>query len=339
MTATTGGRLTTHVLDTATGRPAEGLAITLYRISGNSHRKMKTVTTNADGRCDQPLLEERPSRPAGTNLVFAAGDYLRRSGVALPDRLPRRGPDPLRHGRGQALSRASSDLALRLLDLSRKLSMSPKPSAANPLHPERRGCPHPGPSRRGHPPRLPAPAPRTEGHERRMRRRRLRGLHRSRRSSGRQRAGLRKRQRLYPLRGVAGPHACGHRRASEPTRGAAASGAAGAGGRARFAMRLLHAGLRHVDLRAVDAQAEPDDECRGGARAAGQSLPVHRLRANRACRHGGRPLGSPKTDPLVAERKSVVARLKALDDGARVEVGTGGKRSSFPPMRMIWPRR
>ena len=51
-----GGRLTTHVLDTATGRPAAGLSIDLYRLSGNERTHLKRVVTNDDGRCDAPLL-------------------------------------------------------------------------------------------------------------------------------------------------------------------------------------------------------------------------------------------------------------------------------------------
>ena len=79
------GRLTTHVLDTASGRPAAGLKISLYRVSGNSHRKLKDVVTNADGRCDAPLLEGKAFQPGQYELVFFAGDYLRTSGAALPD--------------------------------------------------------------------------------------------------------------------------------------------------------------------------------------------------------------------------------------------------------------
>ena len=84
-TSVGGGRLTTHVLDTATGRPAAGLSIMLYRVSGNSHRKLKTVVTNEDGRCDAPLLEGREFKVGQYELVFAAGDYFRRSGLDLPD--------------------------------------------------------------------------------------------------------------------------------------------------------------------------------------------------------------------------------------------------------------
>lgn len=79
------GRLTTHVLDTANGRPAAGMAIALYRVSGNSHRKLREVVTNADGRCDAPLLEGKDFRTGQYELIFFAGDYLRAAGTALPD--------------------------------------------------------------------------------------------------------------------------------------------------------------------------------------------------------------------------------------------------------------
>ena len=82
-----GGRLTTHVLDTASGKPAAGLRIALYRVSGNSHRKLKEAVTNADGRCDAPLLEGKAFQTGQYELVFFAGDYLRGTGAALPDPL------------------------------------------------------------------------------------------------------------------------------------------------------------------------------------------------------------------------------------------------------------
>jgi 5-hydroxyisourate hydrolase len=76
------GRLSTHVLDTATGKPAAGVKIMLYRISGQSHRKIKDVVTNADGRTDGPLLEGGDLTAGSYELVFCAGDYLRASGQA-----------------------------------------------------------------------------------------------------------------------------------------------------------------------------------------------------------------------------------------------------------------
>ena len=79
------GRLTTHVLDTARGRPAAGLAIALSRIDGQARVALKSVTTNADGRCDAPLLEGEAFAPGRYELVFSAGDYFRAQGVSLPE--------------------------------------------------------------------------------------------------------------------------------------------------------------------------------------------------------------------------------------------------------------
>lgn len=76
------GRLSTHVLDTARGKPAAGVRITLYRISGQSHRKVAEMVTNADGRTDGPMLEGAALTVGSYELVFAAGDYLRASGQA-----------------------------------------------------------------------------------------------------------------------------------------------------------------------------------------------------------------------------------------------------------------
>lgn len=87
MTKEEGGRLTTHVLDTATGRPAGGLKIALYRVSGNTHRKIREAVTNADGRCDAPLLEGKAFQAGQYELVFFAGDYLRTGNASLPDPL------------------------------------------------------------------------------------------------------------------------------------------------------------------------------------------------------------------------------------------------------------
>ncbi len=76
--------LTTHVLDTASGRPAEGLAIDLYRIEGEMRTKVKAVTTNADGRVDGGPMLIGESFVVGTyELIFHAGDYLRSRGINL----------------------------------------------------------------------------------------------------------------------------------------------------------------------------------------------------------------------------------------------------------------
>ena len=86
MTATSGsGRLTTHVLDTALGKPAAGLKIELFRLSGAERVQLKSVVTNDDGRTDGPMLEGADLTEGSYELVFSAGDYLRRSGGASGD--------------------------------------------------------------------------------------------------------------------------------------------------------------------------------------------------------------------------------------------------------------
>jgi 2-oxo-4-hydroxy-4-carboxy-5-ureidoimidazoline decarboxylase len=80
------GRLSTHVLDTGTGKPATGVAIELFELSdGGDRRLIERRVTNADGRTDRPLVEGRPI-PIGTyELHFAVGDHFRRQGTPLSD--------------------------------------------------------------------------------------------------------------------------------------------------------------------------------------------------------------------------------------------------------------
>jgi len=77
------GRLTTHVLDTATGKPAHGLKIELHRIEGDKRSLLKTVSTNGDGRVDAPLMAGDDFRTGEYELVFFVGDYLRGQGTQL----------------------------------------------------------------------------------------------------------------------------------------------------------------------------------------------------------------------------------------------------------------
>lgn len=88
------GRLTTHVLDTALGRPAEGLSLTLRDEAGAVIRES---VTNDDGRCDAPLLEGAALKPGRYELTFHAGDYLRRTQTALPE-IPFLEDVPIRFG-------------------------------------------------------------------------------------------------------------------------------------------------------------------------------------------------------------------------------------------------
>lgn len=73
------GRLTTHVLDTSLGRPGQGIRIEVFRLDGEARTRIKEVTTNADGRCDGPILEGEAFTAGVFELVFHAGDYLRRN--------------------------------------------------------------------------------------------------------------------------------------------------------------------------------------------------------------------------------------------------------------------
>jgi len=79
------GYLTTHVLDTAEGRPGQGIRIEVFRLEGESRTRLKDVVTNADGRCDAPLLEGDDFAIGEYELLFHAGDYLRAGGVAAPE--------------------------------------------------------------------------------------------------------------------------------------------------------------------------------------------------------------------------------------------------------------
>ena len=78
------GRLTTHVLDTAHGVPAAGMALTLYRREGDGLQPVKSATANAEGRV-AALLDGDALAPGRYRLVFQAGAYFRARGVALPD--------------------------------------------------------------------------------------------------------------------------------------------------------------------------------------------------------------------------------------------------------------
>ncbi|MGV6839027.1 MAG: hydroxyisourate hydrolase [Planktomarina sp.] len=74
------GYLTTHVLDTANGTPAQGIKISLYRLEGGSRALITQMQTNADGRTDSPILPKEDFATGGYELIFHTGDYLRANG-------------------------------------------------------------------------------------------------------------------------------------------------------------------------------------------------------------------------------------------------------------------
>ena len=78
------GRLTTHVLDTASGIPAAGVAIRLYTLDGGRELRASAVT-NHDGRSEQPLLAGETLITGDYELEFDIGDYFRARGAELDD--------------------------------------------------------------------------------------------------------------------------------------------------------------------------------------------------------------------------------------------------------------
>jgi 5-hydroxyisourate hydrolase len=78
------GRLTTHVLDTASGRPAKGVRVELFHLAEERVLLVDTIT-NEDGRCDAPLLDLDAFQTGGYELIFHAGGYFKAQGQAVPD--------------------------------------------------------------------------------------------------------------------------------------------------------------------------------------------------------------------------------------------------------------
>jgi len=76
------GYLTTHVLDLAQGRPADGMRVELWRLEVDGARTwLTTVVTNNDGRADEPLLAGEDFRAGTYELVFAVDAYFAAAGL------------------------------------------------------------------------------------------------------------------------------------------------------------------------------------------------------------------------------------------------------------------
>ena len=81
------GWLTTHVLDTARGRPAAGMRIRLFRLDGDGRTEIADMRTNDDGRTDAPIVPKGDLKAGRYELVFCAGDWLAETGLAGADPL------------------------------------------------------------------------------------------------------------------------------------------------------------------------------------------------------------------------------------------------------------
>ena len=103
-------KLSTHVLDLTTGRPAAGMTIELWRLTPERVR-LKTVTTNADGRTEAPLLSAGEMEVGSYELIFWVRQYFAglessvrpaRPEVALHQSVPFLDQVPIRFGMGDA---------------------------------------------------------------------------------------------------------------------------------------------------------------------------------------------------------------------------------------------
>jgi 5-hydroxyisourate hydrolase len=79
------GKLTTHVLDTSTGKPAAGMRIDFAVIEPGGPQLLQSIATNADGRTDTPLLAADAMRAGIYELTFHVADYHRAQNVVLAD--------------------------------------------------------------------------------------------------------------------------------------------------------------------------------------------------------------------------------------------------------------
>src|SRR4051812_47549181 len=90
-------KLSTHVLDTAHGCPAQKMKIELWSLSGETRSLLKSVYSNADGRTDQPLLAAEEMKEGRYELIFFVGDYFAAKGSATVTS-PFLGEVPVRFG-------------------------------------------------------------------------------------------------------------------------------------------------------------------------------------------------------------------------------------------------
>ncbi len=71
------GFLTTHILDTARGCPAEGVEISLFSLNGDKRSHIISMVTNDDGRTDSPIIPKGELTCGTYELVFNIGTYFK----------------------------------------------------------------------------------------------------------------------------------------------------------------------------------------------------------------------------------------------------------------------
>lgn len=81
------GKISTHVLDTANGKPAQGIAVEIHRIEAGQRILLETTITNADGRTDAPLLSGENLTAGIYEITFHIGAYFKNDPTFL-DQIP-----------------------------------------------------------------------------------------------------------------------------------------------------------------------------------------------------------------------------------------------------------
>jgi 5-hydroxyisourate hydrolase len=79
------GQLTTHVLDTAIGKPAAGMRVALFRVNGEDQILLREIVTTDDGRTDEPLLVGETFETGTYELTFDVAGYFAGKLVAVAD--------------------------------------------------------------------------------------------------------------------------------------------------------------------------------------------------------------------------------------------------------------
>jgi 5-hydroxyisourate hydrolase len=80
--------LTTHVLDTANGKPAAGVKLELYRLEGDIPMLIKSTITNSDGRTDEPLIARGSLQIGRYEILFFVGEYFGLTGERFLETVP-----------------------------------------------------------------------------------------------------------------------------------------------------------------------------------------------------------------------------------------------------------
>ena len=71
-------KLTTHVLDVYTGKPAKGVKVELFFINNEVKEKITSIILNDDGRSEKPLVEDKEFKNGKYEIVFYIGDYFKK---------------------------------------------------------------------------------------------------------------------------------------------------------------------------------------------------------------------------------------------------------------------